>query len=282
VSPEFALADGSPDVARLTRLMNADLDRALADAGNGALARSLAVVKHYNRGEWDQLPAAVANLDEATIRQEMEIAGGGWLWFPLMILRQEEKTRNLARWRLKRDPLEVNSWSDMISLEIQAGRLPEAQRLLDEAAKHGLRHRYLEESRVLLLLAAGRAQDVLDVHAKRLEAMGAGWWAAAMAQAQLGNATQARAEINRGLAAGDHAERTCWILARIGDQRAANDCARGIDASPQGWIRLGRMIVDHGSIPFDPNSTPKFTAMYNSTGAQPWPRTQPVSVAAPR
>ena len=134
----------------------------------------------------------------------------------------------------------------------------------------------------LLLLAAGRAQDVLDVHAKRLEAMGAGWWAAAMAQAQLGNATQARAEINRGLAAGDHAERTCWILARIGDQRAANDCARAIDASPQGWIRLGRMIVDHGSIPFDPNATPKFTAMYNSTGAQPWPRTQPVSVAAPR
>ena len=283
VSPEFALADGSPDVARLTKLMNADLDRALADAGKGALARSLAVVKHYNRGEWDLLPAAVASFDEATIRQEMEIAGGGWLWFPLMILRQEEKTRNLARWRLKRDPLEVNSWSDMISLEIQAGRLPEAQRLLDEAATHGLQHRYLEESRVLLLLAAGRAQEVLDVHARRLEPMVDGWWAAAMAHAQLGHATQARAEIERGLAlGGQHAERTCWILARIGDQSAANECARAIDASPQGWIRLGRLIVDHGSIPFDPNAAPKFTAMYNSMGAKPWPRTQPVSVAARR
>lgn len=280
VPNEFVLADGSPDVARLTKLMNADLDRALADAGNGALARSLAVVKHYNRGEWDRLPAAVANLDESTIRQDMEIAGGGWLWFPLMILRQEEKTRNLARWRLKRDPLEVNSWSDMISIEIQAGRLQEAQRLLDEAGKQGLRHRYLEESRVLLLLAAGRAQEVLDVQARRMDAMGNAWWAAAMAHAELGNATQARAEIKRGLAAHDHAERTCWILARIGDQRAANDCAHAIDASPQGWIRLSRLIVDHGSIPFDPEATPTFTALYNSMGAKPWPRTQPVSVIA--
>lgn len=280
VPPEFALADGSPDVARLTKLMNADLDKALADAGNGALARSLAVVRQYNRGEWDRLPAAVANLDVATIRQELEIAGGGWLWFPLMILREEEQTRNLARWRLKQDPLEVNSWSDMISLEIQAGRFQESQRLLDEAARHGLQHRYLEESHVLLLLAVGRAHEVLNVHAKRMESMGNGWWAAAMAHAQLGNVTAARAEIKRGLAAGDHDERTCWILARIGDQGAANDCARAIDGSPQGWIRLGRMIVDHGSIPFDPNATPKFTAMYNSTGARPWPRTQPVAVAA--
>lgn len=275
-SPEYRRADGSPDIARMQSLMYDDLDRALAEAGDNDVARSLAVVRHYNRGEWERLPRALDALQPDAMLREMEIAGGGWLWFPMMLMNyDEERAIEFARGRLQRDPLEVNAWSDLVILEMRAGRVQEAQRLLDDAAAVGLRHRYLDEAQVFVLLAAGRAQDVLRTHVARLDSIGVGWWAAAMAHAELGNAAEARAAIARAGVEGRNPERICWILARLGDQPAANECARAIDASPQAWVRFGRLIVDHGSVPFDPEAAPRFTAMFAATGATPYPRTTP-------
>jgi TolB-like protein len=275
--PALRRPDGTPDMQRIEGLMRADLDRAVRDAGESALGRRLALVRHYTRGDWDRLPRAVAALDDDAMAQSADLADGGWLWYPMMIVREEDRTRELARWRLERDPLDITSWSDMVALEWLAGRLEEARRLADQAAELGLEHRYLDENRVLILLAAGRAAEVLADHLPRLESSGIGWWVAAMAHAELGNVAEARAALQRGEGAGsDLGERRCWILARIGDQAEANACARAIDSEPQGWVRLARMIVDHGSIPFDPEATPRFTAMYGSTGAPPWPRTEPV------
>jgi hypothetical protein len=61
----------------------------------------------------------------------------------------------------------------------------------------------------------------------------------------------------------------------MGDQRGANACARAIDDSPQGWVRLTRVVVDQGSVPFDDVAAPRFAAMYRASGAPPWPRTTP-------
>jgi hypothetical protein len=59
----------------------------------------------------------------------------------------------------------------------------------------------------------------------------------------------------------------------IGDQAGANDCARVIDAQPQGWTRLARGVVDHSSIPFDADAAPRFSARYASMRTPAWPRT---------
>jgi TolB-like protein len=277
--PALRRPDGGPDLERIDGLMRADLDRAVRDAGEAPLGRRLALVRHYTRGDWDRLPRAVAALDDGAAAQSTDLVDGGWLWYPMMIVREEDRTRELAQWRLERDPLDITSWSDMVALEWLAGRLDEAQRLVDQTAELGLEHRYLDENRVLILLGAGRADHVLSHHLPHMESAGLGWWVAAMAHAELGNVAESRAALERGRAPGvSGSERICWVLARIGDQGEANACARAIDSEPQGWVRLSRMIVDHGSIPFDPEATPRFTAMYASTGARPWPRTQPVSM----
>ena len=272
---ELQRADGTPDVERLERLMRTDLDRALADAGDTPLGRSLAVVRHFNRGDWDRLPAAIAALDAEDLARELDISGGGWLWFPLMLARADERVGELGRLRLERDPLEVNSWTDIISVEILHGRLQEAERLLERAAELGIDHRYIDEERVKLLLAMGRADEVLAVQVPKLAAGGGmDWWAAALAHAHQGDAAAARAALERGGTAARTSERRCWILAMIGDQAGANDCARVIDAQPQGWTRLARGIVDHSSIPFDADAAPRFSARYASMRTPPWPRTR--------
>ena len=273
-------AGGTPDLERIAALMHADLDRALRDAGDGPLGRSLAVVRHFNRGDWSGLRRAVTAFDQETMAHDMEIAGAGWLWFPMMILHEKATMREMVRWQLQRDPLDVDPWSSMIMLELRAGRVTEARRFLDQADETGVQHKYLEEARVAILLAEGRTGEVL-AQESRLEEVGIGWWAAAMAHAELGNIPAARAAIERGRTS-EHADRICWLLARIGDQPGANECASGLDASPQGWVRLSRLIVHHGSVPFDPEATPRFTAMYASTGAPPWPRTVPAAAARQR
>jgi TolB-like protein len=278
-TPELTRADGTPDFDRVAQLMRADLDRAVADAGDGPLGRALALVRHYTRGEWQHLRPAIAALDAATIGQAIEITGGGWLWYPLMIMRADDEVRELAKFRLERDPLEVNAWSDMIELELRSGRIEEAQRLVDRTAALGIDHFYLDETRVRILLASGRAQEVLARLVPRLDSAGVGWWAAALAHTELGDTARARAALESHTGARVH-ERRCWILARMGDQRGANDCAFAIDESPQGWIRLTRAIVDQGSIPFDDDAAPRFTAMYRASRAPAWPRTAPV-VAGP-
>jgi adenylate cyclase len=270
----FTLADGSPDIDGMLRLIKADLDAGQRHAGDGSLARSLRVVSHYGGGEWDGLPRAMAALGDDELIREVEIAGGGWLWFPMMLMRAEERAMKLSRWRLQRDPLDVNSWSDVIQLERLAGNLREAERLLEQAAAAGIRHRYIDEPAVFILLEQGRARDVLTRFAGN-ESASLRWWAAAMAHAELGDVASARAAMDEGRRLGGYSERICWILARIGDQAAANDCVRDIDAAPRGWIRLSRMIVDHGSVPFDPHAAPRFTAMHASMGTPPWPRTKP-------
>ncbi|HEX6307503.1 MAG TPA: hypothetical protein VFZ69_04905 [Longimicrobiales bacterium] len=274
VPAELQRADGSPDMAQLERLMRTDLERALAAAGDTPLGRSLAVVRHYNRGEWERLPAAIAAIDADDFARELDISGGGWLWFPLMLARADELVGELGRLRLERDPLDVNSWSDVIGLELLRGRLDEAERLLERAAELGIEHRYIDDERVKLLLAQGRTDEVLTVLVPKLAAGGGmDWWAAGLAHAHLGDVTAARAALERGGTAARANERRCWILAMIGDQAGANECARVIDAQPQGWTRLARGVIDHGSIPFDAEAAPRFSERYAAMGTRPWPRT---------
>jgi TolB-like protein len=225
--------DGSLDTERIERLMHADLDRAMADAGDGPLGRSLALVRHFMRGDWDRLSSSVAAFD-------LEAAAGG---------------------------IEVAD-------ELRAGNVEEAKRLLGRALELGLEHRFLDESRVRLLIARGRAGDVLTTELPRFQGSHLAAWAAAMAHAELGQLDLARAALEQGELRG---ERRCWLLARIGDQVAANACAAAIDAEPLGWVRLARAIVDDRSVPFDPEAAPRFTARYRASGAPPWPRTEAVS-----
>jgi hypothetical protein len=108
----------------------------------------------------------------------------------------------------------------------------------------------------------------------RLEGSQLAAWAAAMAHTELGQLDLARAALEQVEVRG---ERSCWLLARIGDQVAANACAAAIDAEPLGWVRLARVVVDDGSVPFDPEAAPRFAARYRASGAPPWPRTEAVS-----
>ena len=281
VPAEFKGADGQPDRSRLERLLRADLDRAMADAGDTPLGRSLGLVRHYARGDWGRLSAAIAAFDERALAEELEISGSGWLWFPLMIARAEAQVVQLARRRLERDPLDVTAWSDVIELELLHGRVEEAQRQADRAAELGIEHRYLDEAHVKLMIATGRARELLAEYELRQDSGGIAPWATAMAHAALGDSAAARTVLERDGVAAWRSERRCWILALIGDQPGANACARAIDAGPQGWVRLARGIVDHGSIAFDPDAAPGFTARYAALGASPWPRTRPVTAQIP-
>jgi hypothetical protein len=205
----------------------------------------------------------------------VETVGGGWLWFPLMILREFDLSRDLNRWLVERDPLDAGLWSQVVEVELRAGRPDEAERALEEALARGLSHRYLDEARLRILLETGRAREILADDLPRLEGSRIAAWAAAIAHAELGDADRVRAllaEDADGLLLRDS---RCWVLARIGDQADANACAAAIDASPQGWKRLSRIVVEHGSVPFDPEATPRFTAVYRASGAPEWPRTRP-------
>jgi adenylate cyclase len=266
--------DGSLDTERIERLMHADLDRAMADAGDGPLGRSLALVRHFMRGDWDRLSSSVAAFDLEAAAGGIEVAGRGFLWYPVMIMRELELGRELDRWLVERNPLDAGLWSQVIDDELRAGNVEEAERLLGRALEMGLEHRFLDESLVRILIVRGRAGDVLTTELPRFQGSHLAAWAAAMAHAELGQLDLARAALEQGELRG---ERRCWLLARIGDQVAANACATAIDAEPLGWVRLARVIVDDRSVPFDPEAAPRFTARYRASGAPPWPRTEAVS-----
>jgi adenylate cyclase len=276
VPPHYRLPDGTVDIARIERLLHADLEGALAIARGTPLERSMALYVYFTRGDWARLASAAEAFDLEKAAEGVEIIDGGWLWFPIMIVRGLDRSRDLVGWALERDPLNAGTWSQAADVELHAGNAAEAERLLAVAAGKGLTHRYLDDSRVRLLIATGRAEEVLTVEASRLGGGRLEVLARVRALAELGRVEEAR----RILEDEDHAEalqeNRCWLLARIGDQDAANTCVAAIDASPQGWGQLSRMIVAGGSVPFEPEAAPRFTALYRASAAPPWPRTQPV------
>jgi tetratricopeptide (TPR) repeat protein len=275
VPPALRLPDGSADLPRIQRLMQEDLAAALASGTGTPHARTLSLIVNYQRGEWTGLAAAVAALDEESASGGVETVDGGWLWFPTMIVRAAEPARRMHAWMLRRNPLDAGIWSQVIDGELLAGDLAAAERALARATELELTHRFLDESRVRLLIASGRAREVLEVEVPRMGRGRVALWASIRAHAELGNVAEARALLE----AADRAfqrEEGCWVLARIGDQEAANQCAARLDAEPQGWVRLTRLIVNGGSVPFDPGAAPRFTALYRASGAPPWPRTEAV------
>jgi TolB-like protein len=279
VPARYRLSNGTLDGARLERLMHADLEGALARAGGTPLEPSLALVVNFTRGDWTRFAASVAAFDLEKAADGVEIADGGWLWFPMMIVRAVDPSRELTRWALERNPLDAGLWAQAADVELHAGNLSEAKRLLTRATEVGAEHRYVDEVRLRLLIATGRAEEVLAVEAPRLAGTRLATVARAYALAELGRETEMRAllEDEEHVAALNATH--CWLLARIGDQGAANACAAAFDAAPQGWVQLSRMIVYERSIPFDPESAPRFTAAFRASGAPPWPRTEPVPPA---
>ncbi len=277
VPPRYRLPNGGADQARLQRLMHADLQAALASARGTPLETSLALYVNFSRGDWTRLGAAVAGFDREKAAEAVEIFDGGWLWFPMMIVRGFERSRELTRWALERDPLDGSLWAQAADVELHAGDVAEAERLLAAAAEVRKDHRYIEEVRVRLLIATGRAEEVLAVDVPRLEGSRLGTLARVYALTELGRVEEARGLLEDERQADSLRETRCWLLARIGDQDAANRCAAAIDASPQGWMQLSRMIVYERSVPFDPDAAPRFTALYRASGAPPWPRTETVT-----
>jgi hypothetical protein len=197
----------------------------------------------------------------------------------MMIVRAVDPSRELTRWALERNPLDAGLWAQAADVELHAGNLSEAERLLTTATQVGAEHRYVDEVRLRLLIATGRAEEVLAVEVPRLAGTRLATLARAYALAELGRETEVRAllEDEEHVAALNATH--CWLLARIGDQGAANACAAAFDAAPQGWVQLSRMIVYERSVPFDPESAPRFTAAFRASGAPPWPRTEPVPPA---
>jgi TolB-like protein len=279
VPPRYHGADGDPDLARLERLMRDDLDGALVAAGEAGYGRALRLTIDFIRGEWRGLAAEFTAFDAADATENVEIVDTGFLWYPLQIMRSYDGTRTLVRWGLARNPLDAGWWSQLIDLELQTGNTAEAGRLLAEAAGKGLEHRFLTESRVRYLIRTGRAHEVLSAEIPRLRGTRLYWWAAAYAHVELGNRAEARAILHSEEAAWQVREFRCWLLARMGDQPEANACAADLDARPLSWVQFARMISDGGSVPFDPEAAPRFTALYRSSGGAPWPRTQPVREA---
>jgi TolB-like protein len=278
VPHEYLRPDGSPDIVRLERLMRADLDQALASAAGTSLSRGLALYAKHIRGEWDGLAAAVAAFDPAAAVTGDEILDGGYMWDVAMIVRQFNLMREIHRGRLQRDRLDAVLWSEMVDLELFTGNVAAAERQLARATELGLEHRYLDRSRVRVLIATGRAEEVLGTMLPRFdEATEFYWWAAARGHAELGNIEAARAILHREDLALILKQGRCWLLARIGDQPEANACAAAFDARPLGWVGLTRAIIEGGSVPFDLEATPRFAALYRASGAPAWPRTEPVS-----
>jgi adenylate cyclase len=280
VPPRYRQPDGTIDLARLDRLMRADLEAALASARGTPLEASLALVVKHTRGDWSGLAAAVAAFDLDKAADGVELADGGWLWTPMMIVRGFDRSRELTRWALDRDPLNARVWPEAADAELLAGNTAEAERLLAAAAGNGLSHRWLDNSRLRLLIATGRTEELLNVEAPRLRGTRLEVLARAHALAELGRLAETRAILESGEHAGALREERCWLLARVGDQDAANACAAAIDAEPQGWGQLARMILSGGSVPFDPEAAPRFTALYRASGAPPWPRTEPVATSS--
>jgi adenylate cyclase len=277
VPPRYWLPDGTVDQARLDQLMRADLNAALESARGTSLEPGLALMVNFTRGEWARLASAVARFDREQAADAVEIADGGFLWFPMMIVRAFEPARELVRWALERTPLDGGLWSEAAHIELHLGNVPEAERLFAAATEVGTEHRYIDEVRVHLLIAAGRAEEVLAVEVPRLEGTRRAVWAETYALAELGRVAEAWAILEDEEKFPLLREGRCWLLARIGDQEEANACVRPIDASPLGWVQLSRMIVNGGSVPFDLEAAPRFTALYRASGAPPWPRTEAVA-----
>jgi TolB-like protein len=276
VPQRYRLPDGTVDQARLDQLMRADLDAALESARGTSFEPGLALMVNFTRGEWARLASAVARFGREQAADAVEIVDGGFLWFPMMIVRAFEPARELVRWALERTPLDGGLWSEASHIELHLGNVPEAERLFAAATEVGTEHRYIDEVRVHLLIAAGRAEEVLAVEVPRLAGTRRAVWAETYALAELGRVAAARAILEDEETFPLLHEGRCWLLARIGEQEEANACVRAIDASPLGWVQLSRMIVNGGSVPFDPEAAPRFTALYRASGAPPWPRTQPV------
>jgi hypothetical protein len=190
--------------------------------------------------------------------------------------------RAVHRGRLQRERLDAVLWSEIVDLELITGDVAAAERQLARASEFGLGHRYLDRARVRVLLATGRAEEVLGTVVPRLDAdTEVYWWATARAHAELGNIEAVREIVHREDLAPVLGQGRCWLLARIGDQPEANACAAELDARPLGWVTLTRLIMEGGSVPFDLEATPRFAALYRASGAPAWPRTEPVPRRSP-
>jgi hypothetical protein len=255
--------------------MHADLDRAMADAGDGPLGRSLALVRHFMRGDWDRLSSSVAEFDLEAAAGGIEVAGRGFLWYPVMIMRELELGRELDRWLVERNPLDAGLWSQVVDVELLAGERGGGGTAVEPGAGDGARAplpgRIARTDPHRQGPGRGRSDDgAAPIRGLPSWRPGPPPWPTP----RLGQLDRARAACWSRTSCGAIAAAGCWpgSATRV----AANACATAIDAEPLGWVRLARVIVDDRSVPFDPEAAPRFTARYRASGAPPWPRTEAV------
>jgi adenylate cyclase len=285
--PDLRTAAGEPDFELAYARLHEDLERAAESAGETSFGKVIALVRYFLLGEWERLPSLIDGLEERTVIEASELISGGFFYYAPLILGKHEDAARVWRVLGEHDPLAAFPWRALVGTALASGRPEEALRLAGEARSRGLDHVGIFESQVFALVLLEQPDEAMALIEERASRgrVASGWWLEGLVHAQRGNFREVEMLLAESSEPDPRSDRRCWLLARIGRQAEANACAAAIDAEPLGAVRLAKAVVDGGSIPFDPEAAPRFSALLERTGTAHWRRTTPVgaspAVAAP-
>jgi adenylate cyclase len=277
-APDF-LRDsaGEPDFDLAFARLQEDLEGALDSARDTSFGQVIALVSHFLLGQWEHLPPLIEALDERTVIEASELLSGGFFYYAPLILGKHEDTLRVWRSLREHDPLSPFPWRALAGAELARNQPGEALALSRQAQSRGLDHIGTFEAMVQAMVLLGQGDEAMTLITDRAAAgsLPTRWWLESLVHSERGDPQEVERLLDAPRSADPRSDRRCWLLARIGKQHEANACAAAIDAEPLGAVRLAKMVVDGGSIPFDADAAPRFSAILQRAGGATWPRTLP-------
>ena len=216
-----------------------------------------------------------ASVDESVAIEAAELLNGGYFYFAPLILGRYDEATHVWRALRDHDPLAAFPWRALAGTALARQDFLQVLELAAEAEANGVDHVGLFEARVSALARLGRTEEAMALIGARAErgVLRSRWWLESMVHVERGDFGEVARLLAEPRESDPRSDRHCWLLARIGRHTEANECAAEIDAEPLGAVRLAKMVVDGGSIPFDAQAAPRFSALLARSGAPAWPRT---------
>jgi TolB-like protein/DNA-binding winged helix-turn-helix (wHTH) protein len=177
------------------------------------------------------------------------------------------------------DPMDLAANYNLPWLHILAGDPEAALGAVDQAEEKGIRHPWLEDARILALLAAGRVDD-FTMHGPGPGGSLMAYDRQVLREALAGNSERARQMAEEYWSGPEVDDLSSLVLAAVvGDRERANRIAARIDSSPGGAIVLSVAVLNcFCGAPFDLDAAPNLKARINEAGFH-WP--PPTSVQYP-
>lgn len=275
-APAFLRDDsGEPDLALIYARLREDLEGALGHAGETSFAKVIALVSHFLQGRWELLPPLIDAVDENVAIEASELLNGGYFYFAPLILGRHEEAARVWRALRDHDPLAAFPWRALAGTALVRQDYAQVLEVAAQAEANGVDHIGLFEAQVSALTQLGRTDEAMALIGARAErgVLRSRWWLESLVHVERGDFREVARLLAEPRESDPRSDRHCWLLARIGRTAEANDCAAEIDAEPLGAVRLAKMVVEGGSIPFDAEAAPRFSALLVRSGAPAWPRT---------